>query len=128
MLIFLAGPIDYWWNENWMTPEHMHYKAWRDLVSKKLVDAGYLVYRPHEAFKGAWDERAQRINDVAIGHADLVINLTPPGIPAKGTEAEITLAKLLRVRVVDAPPGDWSQIPQVEYLDDPYKDVPRKSK
>jgi hypothetical protein len=80
----LVGPIDFWWNENWDTPQHRTYKGWRNKVNRRLVEAGHLVYRPHEAFKGAWNERAQAVNDAAISIADCLVNLTPPGVPAYG--------------------------------------------
>lgn len=128
MIVMLVGPIDFWWNENWKTPEHQAYMVWRRNVNDQLVEAGHLVYRPHEAFKGAWDERAQIVNDEAIARADLLINLTPPGVPAHGTTVEIMTAMMLGVPVYDAPPGDYTQIAEfLVPLDDPYGDVNRKS-
>ncbi len=103
-IVMLAGPIKHWWNENWETPEHWHYNAWRELVSKVLVEAGYLVYHPHMAFKGAWDERAQAVNDVALCTADVVLNLTPPGVPSQGTDGEVLYARNHGTLVIPAPP------------------------
>lgn len=137
MIIVLVGPIDYWWHENWDTPQHHVYVDWRNHISKKLVEAGHLVYRPHESWKGAWDERAQVVNDAAIDIADIMINLRPPGIPAYGTEAEVkrfwerwltSIHGNLNDVYFEAPPGDYSQIEHLIIpLDDPYGDVQRKS-
>lgn len=93
MIVFLAGPIEHWWDENWNTPEHWLYAEWRDLLSKALVARGHLVYRPHEAFKGTFvgqnAEEAQSVNDRALEIADVVVvsNLDPP-VPCAGTDAE----------------------------------------
>lgn len=132
MIIMLVGPIDYWWNENWGTFNHRVYQSWRDLVSRQLVEAGHLVYRPHEAFKGAWDERAQDVNRAALQRSDVVINLNP-GVPAYGTAEELEFVHGLnahgyKIQVLNAPPGDTSQIRHlITPLEDPYGDVHRKS-
>lgn len=106
----LIGPIEWWWD----TPEEPNrfesdraraYRSWRGLVNDRLVEAGWLVYRPHEAFKGTWDNRAQKANDAQIEVADIVICLRPPGIPGKGTDAELHLAAKLGKPVVFLPPG-----------------------
>lgn len=136
MFIVVVGPIDYWWNENWETDEHFFYTTWRDGVCKQLVEAGHLVYRPHEAFKGAWDERAQRVNDAAIDACDAMVNVGPPGVPAYGTAAEVK--RFFDAYAEDhgegsplyyeAPPGDYRQIAKlVQPLDEPYGSVQRKS-
>lgn len=128
MFIVLVGPIDYWWNENWETPEHLNYKNWRDHVNRLLVEAGHLVYRPHEAMKGAWVEKAQKINDTAILMADCLVNLCPPGVPAYGTKAECELAYQHGIPVIPAPPCDLTHATHlIKPLDDPYGDVHRKS-
>ena len=110
-IIMLAGPIKYWWDENWGTPQHNNYVAWRDHVNDGLVKDGYLVYRPHEAFKGRWDERAQSVNDTALLAADVICNLTPPGIPSLGTDGEILYATNNgNALIVNAPPtGDFDK-------------------
>jgi hypothetical protein len=85
-------------------------------VSEALVDHGHLVYRPHEAFKGAWDEDVvlkdryrspQAVNDAAIRISDVVINLTPdwPGVVSQGTDDEMAYCRSIGKRVVWAPPG-----------------------
>jgi hypothetical protein len=106
----LIGPIEYWWDtpaapHRFNSPPAREYRWWRNKMSETLVDAGWLVYRPHEAFKGAWDERAQIQNDAMIGMCDVVICLRPPGVPGKGTDHEIELASQLGKPVYYFPPG-----------------------
>ena len=128
MKIFLAGPIDFWWHENWDTPAHLAYKHWRHKVNHLLVEAGHCVYRPHEAIKGAWDESMQEINNAALRTCDIVIYLTPPEVPAYGTAAEIEYARILGKQVFWAPPGDTRRIEHlIVPLDDPYGEVYRKA-
>jgi hypothetical protein len=128
MKIMLAGPIDYWWNENWNSPAHQDYKGWREWLNAKFVEAGHCVYRPHEAIKGAWDETMQAINDVAIKTCDVFIYMTPPDVPAYGTAAEKNVAEICGKDVRWAPPWDTSRITDlIVPLDDPYGDVQRKS-
>jgi hypothetical protein len=136
MIVIIVGPIDYWWNENWETPKHLAYMDWREHISKSLVEAGHLVIRPWMAMKGAWDERAQVVNDAGIDIADVMINVRPPGVPAFGTEKEVErflLPKAVMRRCgvegyFEAPPGDYTQIEHlIKPLDDPYSDVHRKS-
>lgn len=126
-IIMLVGPIDYWWNENWNSPKHEAYMAWRNELNKALVEAGHLVYRPHEAFKGAWNELAQIVNNAAIASADVLIDMNP-GVPAYGTEAELTLARNMRKDIRLAPPGDYSNVQDlIVPLEDPYGNVQRKT-
>jgi hypothetical protein len=128
MKIFLAGPIDYWWNENWESDEHIAYLEWRKKLNTLLVEAGHCVYRPHEAIKGAWVEDMQEINDLAIAKCDVFVYMTPPGIPAFGTEAEKNVARRLGKQVLWAPPENTEQVKHlVVSLPDPYGDVHRKS-
>lgn len=108
MKVMLAGPIKAWWDE-WGSPRHQQYVAWRELLSGALVDAGHLVYRPHEAWKGEWelnqgDASAQRVNDEAIRVCDVIIDLTPPGVPSEGTLEELRLCDDLCKTVIQAPP------------------------
>lgn len=109
-IVALIGPIEYWWN----TPddparfhglEAIGYREYRERLGRYLVGEGFLVYRPHEAFKGAWDERAQVLNDVMIQIADVVVSMRPTGIPGRGTDHEIKLAREAGKPVVYAPPG-----------------------
>jgi hypothetical protein len=128
MKVFLAGPIDYWWNENWDTPAHKFYKKWRDEINRSLVEAGHCVYRPHEAIKGAWDESMQEINNTALRVCDVVVYLTPKDVPAYGTAAEVEQARIMGKPTYWAPPGYFYNIEAlIVPLDDPYGDVQRKS-
>lgn len=128
MKVFLAGPIDFWWNENWETPAHIEYMEWRDSVKTRFVEAGHVVYLPHQAIKGAWDESMQVINDTAIKVCDIFVYMTPRGVPAYGTAKEKEFAEIIGKRVFWAPPGDSRTIdPFLDPLDDPYGDVNRKS-
>lgn len=99
----LAGPIKAWWDDEWNTPEHWNYALWRVRVCQELENAYYLVYRPHEAFKGTWDERGQSINDFVLRTCDVVINMTPPGVPSQGTHGEVLYAANFGKTIVDAP-------------------------
>lgn len=103
-IIMEAGPIKHWWDANWDTPEHWAYDAWREAVSAGLVDASFLVYRPHHAFKGTWTERAQAVNDAALRVSDAVVNLTPDGVPSLGTDGEVLYAANFGGIIVPAPP------------------------
>lgn len=93
MIVFLAGPIEYWWDSEWDTPMHWRFVDWRNELSKQLVARGHLVYRPHEAFKGAWEPNggAQAANNRVLELADLVIasNYDPP-VRCHGTDDEIS--------------------------------------
>lgn len=128
MKVFLAGPIDYWWNENWGTPAHEDYKLWRQTLNNLLVESGHLVYRPHEAMKGAWDEAMQEVNNAALRLCDVVIYMTPLGVPAYGTRDECEYAAIIGKPVLWAPPWCYGEIADiVKPLADPYSDVNRKS-
>jgi len=130
-VVYLAGPIEYWWQEDrFYTPFAEAYRWWRDEVSKAFVEAGYLVYRPWEAFKGDWNERMQILNDVAVENSDVLINLTPIIMPTGlGTEHEIYFAREKGVPVihfffpapienVDGYGGHWWKKQALEYLKD----------
>ena len=109
-IVVLIGPIEYWWDtpeepDRFLSAPAVVYREWRIRLRDFLVDHGYLVYSPHEAFKGNWDERAQAHNDFIIGIADIVINMRPLGIPGKGTDRELELAAHLGKPVIWAPPG-----------------------
>lgn len=94
--------------ELWGSPEHQEYVAYRNHVRKLLIDAGYLTYAPHEAFKGTWDERAQAVNDAGIAAADLMLNLSPLYIPTEGTDDEVAYAGRVGTPAIHIPPGDLS--------------------
>jgi len=128
MKVFLARPIDYWWNENWHTPMHYKFLLWHAQIGRLLVEAGHSVYFPDQAFKGAWDEVNQEVNDFAIKTRDVFIFTTPPGVPAYGTRSETELAVDCGLEVYHVPPGHAEYISHLLVpLDDPYSDVYRKS-
>jgi hypothetical protein len=104
-IIMLAGPVKWWWDANWMTPAHIAYVDWRQRVTDELVAAGYLVYQPHAAFKGTWNEAAQVVNNAIIGICDAMVVLTPPGVLSDGTDEEVEQARLLDRPIVFAPPN-----------------------
>lgn len=83
----------------------MEYRRHREFLGRELVAAGLLVYRPHEAFKGTWDERAQALNDVMVQISDVIVCMRPDGIPGQGTDHELDLAKKSGKPIVMAPPG-----------------------
>lgn len=106
MIVALVGPIKHWWS-CWDSEEHKRYVAWRQLLSDELVAAGHLVYRPHEAWKGQWDEQAQAINDVALRTAHVVLNLTPADVPSYGTDDEVDYARRYNKTILPAPPPKY---------------------
>lgn len=91
-LVFLAGAVTYWWNDNWDTPERRAYHAWRQKARYALIEAGYITYAPHEALKGPWNPNMQLINDMAIALSSCFLILSPVGIPSKGTDEEVDFA------------------------------------
>jgi hypothetical protein len=111
LVVMLAGPIKIWWDEGmWDTDAHREYVQWRDAVRVACVKAGFLAYSPHRAWQGAWSERAQRVNDMAIESSDVLLDLTPPGIVADGTVAEVNHAHGVGTPVIAAPPSDGAAI------------------
>lgn len=113
LIVFLAGPIKYWWgkfddgSDIWGCPLHLVYERWRDAVRVAVVQTGWAVtYSPHRAIQGAWHEDLQRINDQAIAVANAFVDLTPLGVPADGTKAEIRKARECGTLIVDLPPSD----------------------
>lgn len=66
LFVFLAGPIRHWWAEGqWGSTRHGIYVAFRDMVHGDLSEE-FLVYAPHRAWRGPWNEVAQRVNDSAV--------------------------------------------------------------
>lgn len=119
-IVMLAGPIKAWWGApREGTVQHTRYLKWRDDLSKVCVNHGHLVYRPHEAFKGAWDEKAQVVNDAMLRLSDVVFNLTPllpngePAVPSEGTDLEMELAAERGTRVVAVPPPTPEEAPSM---------------
>ena len=108
-VVFLAGPIEWWWGERFDTPEARMYRAWRDSLSLGLVKAGYLVYRPWDAFKGNWNERMQGVNDFVLLKSDFVIDMTPRHVIALGTDHELDLALRNGIKTLYAPPPGFAE-------------------
>lgn len=104
-IIFLAGAIKYWWDENWNSPAHRTYLQWRKDVRAALIEADYLTYAPHEALKGIWNESAQAINDAAIKASDLMLIVSSPATPSKGTDDERDYADSVGTPWIYAPPA-----------------------
>jgi hypothetical protein len=102
-LVFLAGAVTFWWNDNWDTPDRRAYHAWRQQARYALIEAGYITYAPHEALKGPWNPRMQNINNLAIGLSDCFVVLSDTRIPSNGTEKEIEIADMLGVPVIWTP-------------------------
>jgi hypothetical protein len=107
--VVLIGPIKTWWGRM-DSPEYKQYSAWRDAVRATLIYHGCLVYAPHRAWSGAWHESAQRVNDAAILESDVVVTVTPPGVEASGTAAEVAVAEKSGVAVIHCPPGTQTDI------------------
>lgn len=106
LMVMLAGPIKHWWSPGqWGTPEHERYVSWRDAVLALIIREGHLVYCAHTAWRGAWTETAQQVNDAAVMCSHVLVDLTPPGTPAEGTAAEVGLARTSNTQVIGCPPG-----------------------
>jgi hypothetical protein len=111
--VFLAGPIEWWWS----TPEDPNrfdsedavaYRHHRVRVRDIFVEHGFLVYSPHAAFKGDWNEKMQPVNDYVLSLSDIVIDMTPRHIKhlvANGTDHEVSLALRLRKAYFPIPPS-----------------------
>ena len=110
--VFLCGPIEWWWNteddpNRFQSYEAMRYREHRDAVRDFFVQRHFLVYSPHSAFKGDWNEKMQPVNDYVLGLCDIVVNLKPKhidGIVAKGTDHEWELARKLGKVRIELPP------------------------
>lgn len=106
--VMIVGPVAYWWDtdtyQNWETPEHWHYVAWRERVNDALVEAGYLVYRHWEAFKGTWNDDMQEVNNFVLKRCDFIINIKPDFAWSVGTDEEMVRAKDWNKTVIYAPP------------------------
>jgi hypothetical protein len=110
--VFLAGPIEFWWNtpsepDRWNSMEAVKYRWHRDAVRDFFVARHFLVYMPHEAFKGDWNEKMQPVNDFVLSKSDIFVNMKPlhiPGLIANGTDHEEELARELGKIIVPLPP------------------------
>src|SRR5690242_20069617 len=89
-IVTVIGPIEKWWDTEeepykFNSNEARRYREWRKAVCEALARR-YLVYRPHEAFKGNWNEKAQKVNDAALEVSDFIVNLKEDGEEALGTD------------------------------------------
>lgn len=116
-VVMLCGPIAYWWDtdtyQHWDLPEHWHYVAWREALNDALVDAGFLVYRPHEAFKGTWNDKMQGINNQVLELSDVIINMTPEDVWSNGTDEEMAECIRQAKQVYHLPPPEKSHFETV---------------
>ena len=103
--VVLVGPVKTWWGRM-ESEEYKVYAEWREAVRIFLIYHGCLVYSPHRAWSGGWHESAQVVNDAAIKASDVLINLTPPGVVSRGSEAEVEVADANNVPVWLFPPSD----------------------
>src|SRR5437763_1187701 len=71
LIVMVAGPIGWWWDDNWMSPEHIRYDAWRTRVVEAIVASGHLAFQPFQAFKGTWTNRAQVVNNAIVTACDV---------------------------------------------------------
>lgn len=110
----LIGPIRHWWtlldDQFGVDPAHVEYLTWRDAVDAALVKSEFLVYRPYAAWRGSWHDDAQLTNNFAIAMSDVVIDLSPPGVPNEGTQHERKIAESYDKLLIDLPPGDEGDI------------------
>lgn len=114
--VFLAGPIEYWWDteedpNRFMSDDAVEYRRHRDHVRDWFVEHGYLVYSPHTAFKGDWNEKMQPVNDYVLGLSDIVVNLTPGYLEmGSGTAHEIDRARNLDKPILWVPSGTYIEV------------------
>ena len=126
LFVVLAGPIKVWWEPGkWDSPLHKAYVKHRDATEAFLVERGILVYKPHTAWRGAWHEAAQKVNDLAVAEADALVVLTPQDGPygarqwavsCAGTLHEMAVAKRNGTRVVLHPVEEADPELQFAYL------------
>lgn len=106
LFVFLGGPIRNWWKPGmWGSREHKLYTTKRDYVRTEL-SADFMVYAPHLALRGPWDERGQLLNDFAVTQCDAFVWLRMDGVTATGTELEQALAVSLRIPTFMIQVGD----------------------
>ena len=94
-VVFLGSSIRHWWKKTedgktlHETPAFKAYSSFREYVRGVLAGNGFMVYSPHLALKGNWNEEAgTEINDFALSksHAFVAIRIT--GVEQVGTDHE----------------------------------------
>lgn len=114
--VMLCGPIEYWWStpedpNRFLSADARDYREHRDAVRDWFVKNHYLVYSPHSAFKGPWNEKMQPVNDYVLGLCDIVVNLTPGYLEmGSGTAHEVELALNLGKPVLWIPSGLYIEV------------------
>jgi hypothetical protein len=93
LFVFLGGPIRYWWTPG-VEGSYLHrlYMTQREQIHAWLSE-DYLVYAAHRAWRGPWNEVAQKINDMAVLTCDAFVWLHVDGVLAHGTDEELWLAQ-----------------------------------
>lgn len=107
-VVMILGPVAYWWDtdeyQHWDLPEHWHYVKWREHVNDALIEAGYLVYRHWEAFKGTWNDKMQEVNNFVLDRVDFIINIRPEYAWSVGTDEELERCAKTNREVLYTPP------------------------
>lgn len=118
LFVFYAGPIRHWWGTGrWGTRAHKVYTNQRDTIHTEL-SADFLVYAPYRAWRGPWNELAQKVNEHAVMLCDAMVWLHVDGVLAHGTDEELLLAMDMGKPTFDIGVGDnytvWDQLADVK--------------
>lgn len=109
LFVFLAGPIRHWWSLPDVSGKDQYFNH-RE-IAHQVLSEDFLVYSPHRAWRGPWNEVAQQVNDHALGLCHAFVYLHVPGIVASGTEAECALANELGIPVLKISTGAfWTSL------------------
>lgn len=101
--VFLAGPIRHWWGEGqWNSTTHQQYTYVRD-YAHEVFSEDFLVYAPHRAWRGPWNEVAQQVNDLAVDSCHAFVYFQIEGVVAKGTDAEWERASKASKKIIRIP-------------------------
>lgn len=91
-IAFLASPMDYTGDAG----SRVQLDIWRQQAKHRLTRADIMVYDPAGAWAGTvggiLDRRIEIVNNMALGRADLLFALLPPGIHSIGVPMEIERA------------------------------------
>lgn len=107
-VVMPIGPVAYWWDtdeyQHWDLPEHWHYVKWRERVNDALVEHGFLVYRHWEAYKGTWNNRMQKFNNMILDEADFIISIKPDYAWSEGHDEEVARCEERGKEILYFPP------------------------